>query len=287
MKNYYEILGVGKSAAIDEIKRAYRKLASKHHPDKGGDTARFQEIQLAYDTLSDSAKRQQYDMGGNTPGGNQGFDSRNFNFHFGGFGPFAGGMGNDPFQDLREFFGNGGPRAPRRNQDIVINHPVTLFDSLAGKKETIQFRTAAGTPTTLDIEIPPAVNFGYRVRYAGYGDDSVQGLPRGDLILDIKMILPHNYWIEHGNLLHTRIEITVWQAMMGGDYYFSNFDGKQFKIIVPPGTQPATKFKLRNQGMMLNKMQRGDLCLVAEINIPAVTDDDGVSIINKLKQEKQ
>jgi DnaJ-class molecular chaperone len=281
MKNYYEILGIEKSANADEIKRAYRKLASKHHPDKGGDTAVFQEIQTAYDTLSDPAKKQQYDLGGT--GSQQNFDPRNFGFHFGGFGPFGPAQG-DPFQDLRDFFGNGAHRAPRKNQDIVISHPVTLFDSLTGKKETIQYRTAAGTATTLDIEIPPAVNFGYRVRYGGYGDDSVQGLPRGDLILDIKMVLPHNYWIEHGNILHTRIEIGVWQAMTGGDHYFTSFDGKQFKIAIPAGTQPTTKFKLRGQGMMVNRTQRGDLCLVAEINIPAVTDSERVSIIDNLSK---
>ena len=279
MPSYYEILGVEKSATADDIKRAYRKLASKHHPDKGGDTARFQEIQTAYDTLSDTQRRQQYDMMGQAGPQHQGFGFGPGQFDFSGFQGFGPG---DPFMDLRDFFGRGQQRQQRRNKDIVVQHPISLFDSLTGKKETIQYRTSVGTNTTVEIEIPPAVNFGYRVRYPNHGDDAVPNLPRGDLILDISMVLPHNYWVEHNNLLHTRIEISVWQAIVGGDYYFTNFDGKQFKIKVPAGTQPATKFRLNGQGMMLNKQTRGDMCLVTEINIPAIHDSERVSIINKL-----
>ena len=279
MPSYYEILGVEKSATADDIKRAYRKLASKHHPDKGGDTARFQEIQTAYDTLSDPQRRQQYDMMGQAGPQHQGFGFGPGQFDFSGFQGFGPG---DPFMDLRDFFARGQQRQQRRNKDIVVQHPISLFDSLTGKKETIQYRTSVGTNTTVEIEIPPAVNFGYRVRYPNHGDDAVPNLPRGDLILDISMVLPHNYWVEHNNLLHTRIEISVWQAIVGGDYYFTNFDGKQFKIKVPAGTQPATKFRLNGQGMMLNKQTRGDMCLVTEINIPAIHDSERVSIINKL-----
>ena len=279
MPSYYEILGVEKSATADDIKRAYRKLASKHHPDKGGDTARFQEIQTAYDTLSDTQRRQQYDMMGQAGPQHQGFGFGPGQFDFSGFQGFGPG---DPFMDLRDFFGRGQQRQQRRNKDIVVQHPISLFDSLTGKKETIQYRTSVGTNTTVEIEIPPAVNFGYRVRYPNHGDDAVPNLPRGDLILDVSMVLPHNYWVEHNNLLHTRIEISVWQAIVGGDYYFTNFDGKQFKIKVPAGTQPATKFRLNGQGMMLNKQTRGDMCLVTEINIPAIHDSERVSIINKL-----
>ena len=279
MPSYYEILGVEKSATADDIKRAYRKLASKHHPDKGGDTARFQEIQTAYDTLSDPQRRQQYDMMGQAGPQHHGFGFGPGQFDFSGFQGFGPG---DPFMDLRDFFGRGQQRQQRRNKDIVVQHPISLFDSLTGKKETIQYRTSVGTNTTVEIEIPPAVNFGYRVRYPNHGDDAVPNLPHGDLILDISMVLPHNYWVEHNNLLHTRIEISVWQAIVGGDYYFTNFDGKQFKIKVPAGTQPATKFRLNGQGMMLNKQTRGDMCLVTEINIPAIHDSERVSIINKL-----
>jgi DnaJ-class molecular chaperone len=279
MPSYYEILGVEKSATADDIKRAYRKLASKNHPDKGGDTARFQEIQTAYDTLSDPQRRQHYDMMGQAGPQHQGFGFGPGQFDFSGFQGFGPG---DPFMDLRDFFARGQQRQQRRNKDIVVQHPISLFDSLTGKKETIQYRTSVGTNTTVEIEIPPAVNFGYRVRYPNHGDDAVPNLPRGDLILDISMVLPHNYWVEHNNLLHTRIEISVWQAIVGGDYYFTNFDGKQFKIKVPAGTQPATKFRLNGQGMMLNKQTRGDMCLVTEINIPAIHDSERVSIINKL-----
>ena len=282
MPSPYEILGIDKSATADDIKRAYRKLASKHHPDKGGDTAKFQEIQNAYDILSDDTKRKQYDMGGQFGQGTpHGFGSGHFNFN-GPFGPF-GGTG-DPFEDLREFFQRGGmPPRQRRNQDIAISHPLSLFDSLSGKKETIQFRTAQGTLTTLEIDIPAGVHFGYRVRYAGYGDDSIAGIPRGDLLVDIKLVLPHNYWVEHHNTLHTKLNVDVLTAMVGGKQPFTNFDGKQYEIKIPPGTQPATKFKLRDQGMMLNREKRGDLFIMAEINIPAITDEDQVSIIKSLK----
>jgi DnaJ-class molecular chaperone len=280
MKNPYEILGITASASPEEIKKAYRKLASTHHPDKGGDTAKFQEIQTAYDIISDPAKRAQYDTGGyHQTTGQQQSGWHNFG------GPFSNGFGPQ-FDDLRDFFshasGGGGGQRVRPNQDIAIDHTITLYDSLHGKKETMQFKTARGTSTTIEIVIPPFATNGLRIRYPEHGDDRYTGVKRGDLVVNIHLVLPPGYWLEHGNLLCKDIDLTVWQAMTGAEYEFNTFDGKVFNIKIPAGTQPGTRFKLAGQGMMISKIKRGDLCLVANIKIPAITQQEKVDIIMSL-----
>ena len=271
MHNLYETLGIDKSALADDIKKAYRKLASKHHPDKGGDTARFQEIQNAYDILSDTDKRSQYDSGGFQQT-NQRSSWKQGNNPFGGFG--------SEFDDLRDFFAHAtGQQRPQRNKDVSIDHSLSLNDSLAGKKETIRYQTTSGKQHIIELNIPAFVASGFRIRYAGQGDDGIIGAPRGDLLVDIKLLLPSGYWVEHGNLLCSKINVSVWQALVGDDYVHSTFDGKTFKIKIPAGTQPGTKFKLSGQGMMISKIKRGDLCLVANVEIPAIIQQGQVDMI--------
>jgi curved DNA-binding protein len=265
--DHYQTLEVTPGASQEEIKKAYRKLATKWHPDKPtGNTDKFQQIQAAYDTLSDPKKRSQYDMM-RTHGSAQGNPFENFGFQF------------DQFSDIHNFFKHARAR-PAKNSDMQIALPVSLIDNLNGKKETIQFKTARGTVTNVELDIPQGIAHGYRVRYSGLGDDSKTDLPRGDLIVDVRMMLPPNYWIERGGTLCVKSKISVWAAMTGGVLEFTNFDGKQLNVRIPAGTQHGTKLRLRNQGMIHEKLRR-DLCMILETEIPSITNAADIEVINK------
>ena len=176
MANAYETLGVPKGASEDEIKKAYRRLASANHPDKGGDTGKFQEIQSAYETLADPQKRQQHDNP-NPFGGQPGHGG--FEFHFGGGGPedifqqfFNQGFGGNPFQRQQQ---------PRRNKDLRININVTLAETLTEQRKSVSVMTTKSERFTVDVNIPRGVNNGTTIKYSGLGDNMFETLTRGDL----------------------------------------------------------------------------------------------------------
>ena len=186
MANAYETLGVPKGASEDEIKKAYRKLASQHHPDKGGDTAKFQEIQTAYETLSDPQKRAQHD----NPNPFSSFDNGNgthFEFHF-------GNGGNDIFEHIFRQGPFGGPNPfnqrhhqPRRNKDLRVLLTVNLSDTLSDQKKTISVQTTKGDRYNVDVQIPRGVSNGTTITYSGMGDNMFETLTRGDLYVIINV----------------------------------------------------------------------------------------------------
>ena len=191
MANAYETLGVPTGASEDEIKKAYRKLASQHHPDKGGDTAKFQEIQNAYETLSDPQKRAQHDNP--NPFGHQGGDSH-FEFHFGGGDPhdifqqfFQHGFGgHNPFQQRQQ---------PRRNKDLRINLTINLQETLAEQKKTVSVQTTKGDRFNVDVNIPRGVSNGTTIKYTQMGDNMFDSLTRGDLYVIITVFYRGYYYL--------------------------------------------------------------------------------------------
>ena len=174
MTDYYTTLGVGKTATQEEIKRAYKKLANIHHPDKGGDQTKFKEISAAYDTIGDKQKRAEYDNQqayGYTNSYSTHHDFNDFfNSAFGGAHPFA------------EMFGR---RQMRKNKDLNLHCQVSFFDSFTGKQLEAKFTLPNGKSQTVVIDVPPGIETGTVIRYAGLGDDSILDLPRGDLHVNI------------------------------------------------------------------------------------------------------
>ena len=279
--NYYELLGVGDKATADEIKRAYRKLASQHHPDKGGDKTKFQEIQRAYDTLSDNNKRQQYDMQRNGFGG--GDENVIFRWHSGGanhpdineiFRNFGFGFGGDPFAQHRQ--------QQRRNKDLRVEIPLPLVTTLEEQSKTISVQTTNGHRETVEVTIPRGVTTGTQIKYAGLGDNLFNTLPRGDLYVQFTVHPAHGY-VANGIDLHHRVSVNCLLALAGGDVTVPGIDGKTFLLTLPAGTQPGMKFRLPEQGLYeLNSDRRGDLYVEVALHVPQNLTAEQLEIVRSL-----
>ena len=253
--DYYNTLGINKDASPDEIKRAYRSLASKHHPDKGGDTATFQKIQEAYATLSDPEKKAKYDnpvsegfqqYGGMPPGFEQ------FFHHFGpGFG---------------DIFGRG---RPQRNRNINLQADITLEEAFAGKEIIANYRLSSNQERTFEVKIPAGVQDGVTLRISGAGDDSIRGVPAGDAMLSIR-ILPHARFQRNGDDLVEQITISAWDAILGKDLNIKTISNEDLVIRIKEGTQPDSILRIQNYGMpnMNNPRYRGNHMIAIKIQIP-------------------
>ena len=272
---YYEILGVTDGATADEIKRAYRKLASQHHPDKGGDKAKFQEIQQAYDTLSDDGRRQQYDMQRN------GFGAGGHQFHFHSGHPNIDeifrnfGFGGDPFGQFRQ------PQ-PRRNKDLRIEIPLPLVSTLEEQTKTIQVSTTNGEKSTLEVKIPRGVTSGTNIKYPGLGDNLFNTLPRGDLYVQFNIHGAENF-IVHGIDLYTQVSVNCLLAVVGGPITISSLDNRQFELTLPKGTQSGMKFRIPQQGLYhLNSDVRGDFYIEVALTVPQNLSEENLEIIQSI-----
>ena len=275
---HYETLGVAREATADEIKRAYRKLASQHHPDKGGDKVKFQEIQVAYDTLSDTNKRQQYDMQLNGFGGAN--SHREFNFHAGNiddiFRQFGFGFGGqDPFSPFRQ-------QQPRRNKDLRVELPIPLVTTLEEQTKTISVQTTGGQRETVEVRIPRGITSGTQIKYAGLGDNLFTSLQRGDLYVFVNVHNAEGFRV-NGIDLYTKTSVNCLQAISGGEVLINGLDSRQFELTLPKGTQPGTKFRIPGQGLyQLNSEIRGDLYVEVEVTVPQNLSDQQLEIVKSL-----
>ena len=276
MTDYYQTLGVGENASPDEIKKAYRSLANKHHPDKGGDQAKFKDISVAYDTLGNDQKRAEYDQQRRFGGGPEmRFHTGNMNdlhdIFGGGFGPFGNG---GPFGDI---FG----RQMRRNRDLNIQCQITLLDSFLGKQLEANYNLPSGKSQNVVINIPPGIQHGETIRYQGLGDDSMAGAPRGNLNVTI-VILPDQNFTRHGDDLYTNINITPIEAMIGCRKKIKIIDGQEMTLEIRPGVETGTEFASHGQGFRNpHSGAKGRFVSVVQIRTPSITDSD---LVNKLKQ---
>lgn len=273
--NYYELLGVPKTAAPDEIKRAYRKLASQHHPDKGGNTARFQEIQTAYETLSDPNKRQQYD---NPQPQHQHF---NFNFDSGNlddiFGNFFG-RGANPFQHARQ--------QPRRNRNIQARIQLGLQETLTDCRKTLNIQTGNNQSRNVDIVIPKGITPGSTIRFPGLGDRMFENLPPGDLLLTVDILRNPNYEVQ-GLDLTTSLTLDCFDAILGSEQQVVGLDGKVFVIRTPAECQPGTKLKISGEGLwQFQNDVKGNLFVRINISIPKNLTQEQVNLVRSIKTVK-
>ena len=262
MPDYYATLGVARNATPDEIKRAFRKLASQHHPDKGGDTARFQEIQAAYDTLGDTAKRQAYDNPQPQFQSMSGFGPQfNMNDIFSQM--FGGGMGAG-------FAG----QHPRRNH-MRMSLWITLKDVATGGNRQVAVGSQQGH-NTIEINIPQGINDGDMVQYAGLA-------PGGqDLVIEFR-VHPNPQFRRDGLNLTVEYKCSVWDMILGGDTEIGNLDGSQLVVSIPPLTNNGTTRRLRGRGLGDGKGRIGDLFVRLTAVLPRSISPELVDAIQKYR----
>lgn len=265
--DYYSTLGVAKNATPDEIKKAYRKLASQHHPDKGGDTNTFQQIQLAYDTLSDPAKRQQYDNP--IPKGPQGF---HFNF----------GQGQGSIHDIFNAFGGldgifrQHEQQSRGAQTFRTRVDVQLSDAYYGTKKTLQIHTNQGNHV-IAIDVPKGIVSGQQIRYE-------QVLQNSNLMVEY-FVASDLKFDRRNQDLYSNIPINMFDLVTGTTIEFTTISGKTVTVEVKPFTQPHMQLKLTGQGMpILNTHHYGDQILLLKPFIPDTIDSEIVYVLQKHKK---
>jgi molecular chaperone DnaJ len=270
--DYYNILGVQRGASSEDIKKAYRKLAMKHHPDRnGGDDSQFKKIQEAYDTLGDDNKRSEYDNPQPQFGrGDFHFNTNNVNDIFGAM------FGHNPFGGFQQ--------RQMRNKSINISVQMTLKDILHGKDVVGSIRLPSGREQALQIKIPKGVSQGDTIRFSQMGDDTYPQLPKGDLIAIIEEI-PDREFERHGADLYISKTISVFDLMLGGSITIRTVEDSTLEVTVPAGFTPGKTMSCQGYGLPVaaNASQRGNLFVRVEVFVPKITEIDDFNALRNLK----
>ncbi len=298
-RDYYEVLGIDRSASEAELKRAFKKLARTYHPDVNPGNAkaeeRFKEISEAYAVISDPEKRRKYDAMGHAA--------------FGGGSPWGGGAPPGMEDILREFglgdiFGGvfGGARggaarggfhaqhqAPRRGQDVNYSMEIGFDDSLKGLNTTITVPKTTNengkiqhTTERIQVKIPPGVSNGSRIRLAGKGEVSLNDGPQGDLFIVTK-VREHPFFERKGDNLYLELPVSLGEALLGARVEINTFEGVT-KMTIPPSTQNGQVFRLSGKGApKLKGSGKGDLFVRIQVLLPDQMDEESKEIVRELE----
>jgi len=310
--DYYKTLGVEKGADPEAIKKAYRKLALKFHPDRnpGNREAeeKFKKISEAYAVLSDTEKRKQYDSFGSDQFSRRYSQEdifRNFDlneilrdFGFGGAGGnervFRGAgrrggytfrTGGDPLRDL---FGQGQPHyeAPQKGEDLHYNLSITLEESVSGAEKKLAIQQDLEVHE-ISVRTPAGISTGKKLRLAGKGHPGIHGGPAGDLYLNIT-ILPHPIFARDGSDIYIEKAVSFTQAVLGSSIEVPMIDGTTKRIKVPAGTQSGTKIRMKGYGVPGLKgsgSSKGDQFVKISIEVPRKINEKQLQLIKKLAEE--
>lgn len=292
--DYYKTLGVPRNATADEIKKAYRKLARKHHPDTGGDENKFKEINEAYEVLSDEKKRDLYDQYGTANenqiphgwGGGAGAGGADGNpFGGAGFGSWADILesirsGDGAFgADFSGFGGFGGQRQPRpqKGQDMNVTLKVTFDEAFTGTEKRVSVRVPGKSEKeTLTVKIPPGAVDGGRLRFKGKGGLGANGGQNGDLLITTQ-IEPHEYYTRKGADVLVDLPVSIAEAALGASIVVPTPDGTKVRVKVPAGTQDEAVLTVKGKGAPQLKSKgtgNGDMKLNVRIVVPKSLNDE-------------
>jgi curved DNA-binding protein len=292
-QDYYATLEVPRAASADEIKKAYRKLARKYHPDLNPNDPKakekFQEVQAAFDVLSDPKKREMYDRYGSA------YESVGAGTHGGGpRGWTGGGPSQGGFEvDLEDLFGGGGgggfadlfkqfnqrgraqQRRPRQSAGADLEHELSVpfATAVLGGEAQIAVRRADGRVETIRVKIPPGIESGKKIRLRGQGEPGDDGGPAGDILIRVD-VAPHPYYRRQGKNLEVRVPITLDEALAGGKIELPTPHGT-ITLTIPPNSSSGRKLRAKGQGVKAGGGEPGDLIAELQIVLPkSMSEED-------------
>ena len=309
--DYYKTLGVPRSATASEIKKAYRKLAREHHPDAGGDEAKFKEINEAYEVLSDDKKREMYDQygtanenqipfqGGNPFAGGNPFGGGQYTYTTtGGGNPFGGGgidwadileslrHGEGAFGTDWNFGGGGRQPQPEKGADKKVTLTVTFDEAFNGAEKKVRVvNPETQEKETLTIKVPAGAMEGGRVRLKGKGHPGANGGQAGDLLVTIK--IADKQFSRDGANVVMKLPISIDEAALGAQVVVPTPAGKKVRLRIPAGTQDGAVLTLKGQGaprLGKNASGTGDLKVEIEVKIPTTLNDEQKAALEAFKE---
>ena len=279
-KDFYKILGLGKSASGDEIKKKYRSLARELHPDKTkGDSAleeKFKAVSEAYDILSDGKKRAEYDQaremfergGMRTPQGGQNFQGGDFTDMFGGGNP------QDIFANL---FGGGGRRGPRKGQDLQTEATITFKEAAFGTTLELRLSADGGPSQNISARVPAGVNDGAKIRVKGKGSTGEAG--PGDLFI-LLHVKPHALFSRKGENIAITVPVSFTEAALGADIKVPTLAGDEVTLRLAPGTSNGRVLRVKGRGIVKGSTT-GDLLVTVEVQVPAKLEGAALEALQK------
>lgn len=297
-RDYYEVLGVAKGATTDEIKKAFRKQAVKHHPDKGGDEAAFKEINEAYEVLSSDKKRQAYDQFGHAAGADQAGGGA-----YGGGNPFEGyqGQGAQGFDGMEFNFGGGGGgindifdmfftgvRNQARDVEVVLT--IDFTEAVKGTTKELSLRVTdrqkgGRKQEDIKVKIPAGINEGQSIKLSSKGEVSPNG-QRGDLYVHIQIRSDKRFQREGANII-SEVSVDMADAALGTEVDVETIDGP-VTLKVPAGTQAERVLKLSGKGMpILNTARNGDHLVVVHVEVPTKLSSKQRELLEEFKQHSK
>ncbi len=281
-KDYYKILGVEKSASEEDIKKAFRKLAHQHHPDKkSGDEARFKEINEAYSILSDKQKRNQYDSFGQAGMGGQGgagFNPNDFGFDFSNFSQT--GFDNGDLGDiLSSIFGG---RRVRRGRDIAVDIELSFQEAIFGTERKVVINSKLVKQKEVAIRIPAGIDDGQMIRMSGMGETVEGGVP-GDLYVKVH-VRRHPTLRKEGFNLVMDLNIKLSEALLGAEHRIGTLDG-EITLKVPSGTNTGQILRVKGKGVPTGADRRGDLYVRIKVTLPEKLSKEAKKLVEELKKQ--
>ena len=282
-KDFYAILGVDKKASGDEIKKKYRSLAREFHPDKTkGDDAleeKFKAVSEAYDILSDSKKRAEYDEARSL------FERGGFRGPMGGQGGggdfsdlFGGGSPNDIFANL--FGGGGVRRGPRKGQDLQTESTITFKEAIIGTTLELKLSLDGGKPQTITARVPVGVNDGAKIRVKGKGAPGEAG--PGDLFI-LLHVKPHPIFSRKGENILLTLPVTFVEATLGADIKVPTLDGEEVTVRLAPGTPNGRTLRVKGRGIKKGSVI-GDLLATIEVQVPQKIEGEASEALKKFAE---